>query len=50
MAFYQVKWRFTSAILRIQEDIKVLLSITNDNRVIDVDIGLQALACSIFSH
>jgi hypothetical protein len=41
---------FTSAIVRIHEDNKGILSITNDNRVIDVNIGLQALACSIFSH
>jgi hypothetical protein len=40
----------TSAILLIHEDNKGILSITNDNRVIDVNIGLQALACSIFSH
>lgn len=41
---------FTSAILAFHEDIKRLLSITNDNWVIDVNIGLQALACSIFIH
>ncbi len=41
---------FTSATIQIHEDNKGILSITNDNRVIDVNIGLQALACSIFSH